>query len=80
MAENKNVMISQQLFFDLIKFFKFDQEELRAGIDKQLTIKLEKLVNHDLYTQYLTAASEEERELARKQYLDNKGIPEAFRY
>lgn len=80
MTDNKNVMISQQLFFDLIKFFKFDQEELRAGIDKQLTIKLEKLVNHDLYTQYLTATSDEEREQARKQYLDNKGIPEAFRY
>ena len=38
--------------------------------------KLDALVNQELYKKYKTAPTEEEREAARKEYLDRKGVPE----
>ena len=34
----------------------------------------------DLYGKFKTAPTEEERELARKEYLDRRGVPESFRW
>ena len=49
-------------------------------ICKGLEEKMDHLVNRQLYTQSKTAATEEEREKARKGYLDKKGIQENFRW
>ena len=49
-------------------------------ITKQLNIKLNKMIEHDLYTRYKTATTEKEREQARLDYLEQVGIPEQFRY
>ena len=37
------------------------------------------MVERELYTRSKTAPTEEEREKARQEYLDRRGIPENFR-
>lgn len=76
----KNVQISQELFIALMRYFMLEQEELLLEIKKGLEKKLDALVMRELYTKYKTAPSEEEREKARREYLDKRGVPESFRW
>lgn len=76
----KNVQISQELFIALMRYFLLEQEELLPEIKKGLEKKLDALVMRELYTKYKTAPSEEERERARREYLDKRGVPERFRW
>lgn len=76
----KNVQISQELFIALMRYFLLEQEELYPEIKKDLEKKLDALVMRELYTKYKTAPSEEEREKARREYLDKRGVPESFRW
>ena len=47
---------------------------------KELEKKLDRMVMRDLYGKFKTALTEEERERARKEYLDRRGVPESFRW
>lgn len=76
----KNVQISHKLFVALIKYFLLEQEELLPEIQKGLEQKWDALVTRELYTKYKTAPTEEEREKARREYLDKRGVPESFRW
>ena len=76
----KNVQISEELFVALMRYFLLEQEELYPEIKKGLEKKLDALVMRELYTKYKTAPSEEEREKARREYLDKRGVPESFRW
>ena len=76
----KNVQISQELFIALMRYFLLKQEELYPEIKKGLEKKLDALVMRELYTKYKTAPSEEEREKARREYLDKRGVSESFRW
>ena len=76
----KNVQISQELFIALMRYFLLEQEALYPEIKKGLEKKLDTLVMRELYTKYKTAPSEEEREKARREYLDKRGVPESFRW
>lgn len=76
----KNVQISQELFIALMRYFLLEQEALYPEIKKGLEKKLDALVMRELYTKYKTAPSEEEREKARREYLDKRGVPESFRW
>ena len=76
----KNVQISQELFIALMRYFLLEQEELHPEIKKGLEKKLDALVMRELYTKYKIAPSEEEREKARREYLDRRGVPESFRW
>ena len=76
----KNVQISQELFIALMRYFLLEQEELYPEIKEGLEKKLDALVMRELYTKYKTAPSEEEREKARREYLDRRGVPESFRW
>ena len=76
----KNVQISQELFIALMRYFLLEQEELYPEIKKDLEKKLDALVMRELYTKYKTAPSEEEREKARREYLDKRGVTESFRW
>lgn len=76
----KNVQIPQELFFALMKYFLIGQEELLPEIQKGLEQKLDSLVMRELYTKYKTAPTEEEREKARREYLDKRGVPDSFRW
>ncbi len=76
----KNIQISQEIFIALMKYFLLEQEELLPEIKRGLEKKLDALVMRELYTKYKTAPSEEEREKARLEYLDKRGVPESFRW
>lgn len=78
--EMKNVQISQELFLALVKYFLLEQEEFLPEIQKGLEQKLDALVMRELYTKYKVALTEEEKEKARKEYLDRRGVPESFRW
>ena len=77
----KNVQISLDLFLDLCDFVSdYVGKDTRADeLDSQLTEKLNKLIDHALFTQYKRAATPEEREKARQAYLDRRRISKSFR-
>ena len=78
--EMKNVQIPYELFVDLLRYYLVEDgscaEEIRQGLEK----KLDSMVRHELYTKYKTVPAEEEREKARKEYLDKQGVPDSFRW
>ena len=76
----KNVQISQERLFLLVRYFLIGQEETEPEITKALEKKMDALVMRELYTKYKIAPSEEEREKARREYLDRRGVPESFRW
>ena len=75
-----NVQILQELFMQLIRFHLVEDESCEKEIKKGLEKKLDKMVMRDLYGKFKTATTEEERERARKEYLDRRGVPESFRW
>jgi len=76
----KNVQISSQLFFNLIRFHLLEMDEVLPEINKDLEQKIEALARRELYTKYKTAPTEEEREKARQEYLDKVGMHRDFRW
>lgn len=76
----KQVQISQELFVQLIHYHLMEddshEDEIRIGLEK----KLDALVLRELYGESKTALTEEEREKARQEYLDRRGIPDSFRW
>ena len=69
----KSVQIPYDLFVDLVLYHlnsenDFD-EEIRQGLEQ----KLDAILNRQLYSQYKTAPTEEEREQARQEYLARRG-------
>lgn len=76
----KNVQISSQLFFNLIRFHLLEMDEVLPEINKDLEQKIEALAKRELYTKYKTAPTEEEREKARQEYLDKVGMHRDFRW
>ena len=84
----KQLQISEALFVKIIQYFYseeigFDDEEifgLEHEIKKELQMKLDRITMRSYYTKYKTAETEQEREEARKKYLDEKGVPESFRW
>lgn len=80
--KEKSISIPQELWLDIVYYFMIEDgtssrvPRIRRGI----TNKLERMIEHDLYTEYKTAKSEEEKEQARKKYLESKGIPADFRW
>lgn len=51
-------------------------DEIRIGLEK----KLDAMVVRELYGKSKTALKETEREKARQEYLDRRGIPDSFRW
>lgn len=76
----KNVQIPYDLFMALVEYhlaYDYDcAKEIRQGLEQ----KLDALVRHELYAKYKTAPTVEEREQARQQYLDKRGIFPDFRW
>lgn len=77
--ELKNIQISEQLFFALLKYHLVEMDDVLPEIKKGLEEKLEAMVKRDLYTKYKTAPTEEEREKARQEYLEKVGMHRSFR-
>lgn len=89
----KQIQISEETFWDSLKVcylvlnnqvresLEQDKLEVVERLQKALEIKLDKMVLHDIYTKSKdTSLSDEERERARQEYLDRKGIHKNFRY
>lgn len=75
----KNVQISEELFVAIMRYFMLEQEEMLPQIKQGLEKKLDAMVMRELYTKYKTAPTEE-KEKARKEYLDRRGVSESFRW
>ncbi|MDO4355747.1 MAG: complexin-2 [Clostridia bacterium] len=76
----KTVQIPYELFVNLVLYHlngedAFD-EEIRHGLER----KLDAMLNRQLYSQYKTAPTEEQREQARQEYLDRCGVPQNYRW
>ncbi len=52
------------------------EEEIRQGLEQ----KLDAMLNRQIYSRYKTAPNEEEREQARQEYLDQRGVPQSYRW
>lgn len=74
------IQISEELFVDIVKYFLLEQEERLPDIRRGLEQKMDALVSRELYTKYKTAPSEADREKARREYLDRRGVPDSFRW
>lgn len=76
----KNVQISQELFMQLLRFHLVEDNSCEREIKRELEKKLDRMVLRDLFGKSKTAPTKEEREQARKEYLDRRGVPESFRW
>ena len=76
----KQIQIPEQLFFSLIKYHLVDMESELPEIKKGLMDKMDAMVMRELYSKYKTAPTEEEKQKARKEYLDKRGVPGSFRW
>lgn len=80
MMKQKQVQIPETLFFDLVKYHLAGIEDAKPEIEKGLMDKMNAMLMRELYSQYKMAPTEEERQKARKEYLDKKGVPDSFRW
>ena len=76
----KNIMISAELFGKILKYHLLDDEQEADDIKKGLEKKLDAMINREVYSKYKTAPTEEEKEKARREYLDKRGVPDSFRW
>ena len=68
----KNIQISKDLFFNLIRYHFAGMDEFEEAIKTELQQKLNSMVMREHYTAYKTAPTEQEREEAYKKYLNEK--------
>lgn len=76
----KSVQISQELFMKLLRYHLIEDFSCEDDIKKGLEQKMNAMIERELYTKSKTTPSEEEREKARQEYLDRRGIPDSFRW
>lgn len=76
----KTVQIDETLFLELVKYHLLDYYDHENTIRQGLQTKFDSMVRRDLYTKMKTATTDEEREQARREYLDKIGIPADFRW
>ena len=76
----KNVQIPYALFVALVEYHLGYDDEYEDEIRQRLEQKLDALVRHELYAKYKPAPSAEEREQARQEYLDRRGVFPDFRW
>lgn len=76
----KNVQIPYDLFIELLHYHLVQEDDYAEDIRRSLEEKLDAMVRHELYVKYKTVPAEEEREKARLEYLDRRGVPESFRW
>lgn len=76
----KQVQIPQELFILLLRYHLMEdnshEDEIRIGLEK----KLDAMVLRELYRKSKAAPTGTEREKARKEYLDRRGISNSFHW
>ena len=76
----KSVQIPYDLFIDLAMYHLRGEDDFEEEIWQGLEKKLDAMLNRQLYSRYKTAPNEEEREQARQEYLDRRGVPQSYRW
>lgn len=76
----KSVQIPYDLFVDLVLYHLRGEDDVEEEIRRGLEQKLDAMLRRHLYSRYKTAPTEEQRERARQEYLDRRGVPESFRW
>ena len=76
----KNVQIPYELFVDLVLYHLRGEEDYDEDIRRGLSQKIDAVLNRQLYSQYKTASTEVQREQAREEYLDRRGVPQSYRW
>lgn len=76
----KNVQIPYELFVSLLRYHLMEEDDCLNEIRQGLEQKLDSMVRHELYAKYKTALTQEDREKARQEYLDKRGVPDSFRW
>ncbi len=75
------IKITDELFIALVKFFLAGDDTLYDQCRDGIRDKFERALNRDLYSKMHDAnLSDAERERARAEYLDRRGIPHDFRW
>ena len=64
----------------LLRFHLVEDNSCEREIKRELEKKLDRMVMRDLFGKSKTAPTKEEREHARKEYLDRREVPESFRW
>lgn len=80
--QQQNVQIDFKLFLDLISYHLLESEDpdLPERCARGLEKKLDAIVMRELYSNYKTAPTAEEREKARQEYLNKRGVHKDFRW
>lgn len=76
----KNIQISEELFIALMKYHLLDMEDVQPEIKKGLMDKMDSISMRLLYSKYKAAPTEAEKQKARQEYLDKRGVPDSFRW
>lgn len=76
----KMIQIPESLFVELMKYHVLGIEDSLPKIKSGLEEKYEAMIKRELYTKSKTAKTQEEREEARKAYLDKVGMHRDFRW
>lgn len=76
----KKIQIPDSLFVALVRYHLLEDNSSMDTIKRELEEKLDSLLRHDLYEKYKTAPTQEEREKARMEYLDRRGVKDSFRW
>ena len=80
MGREKSVLISEKLFVNLCRYHIFGVTDVEEKIRKGLEAKIDRFKAHQLYSTYKVSPDPEEKEKARQEYLDVKGIHKDFRW
>ena len=83
MNRPKNILISYELFLDMIDYIADhpdDSDYRYANIATGVNSKLDAMTRRELYTVYKTGATNETRAMAKEQYMDMMGIPNSYRW
>ncbi len=78
----KQIQIDMDLFRDIVDFFYGDpdeDEDIERRIRRGIEDKVERLVAHNLFSQYKKANDPDERNRLRIEYLDHIGMPKSYR-
>jgi len=78
---SKQVQIDWELFVELLDYFATDTApEWQADeIRSRLAEKVDKIVSRELFSKYKRMPTGAEREQARQEYLNHRGISKSFR-
>ena len=76
----KSVQIPYDLFIDLAMYHLRGEDDFGEEIQQGLEQKLDAMLNRQLYSQSKIAPTEEQREQARQEYLDRRGVPQSYRW